>query len=51
MAASLVDVQSSADTRRIAIDKVGIKGIRYPIQIRDKTGETQNTVAELSMYV
>jgi GTP cyclohydrolase IB len=49
--APLVDVQSSADTRRIAIDKVGIKSIRYPIQIRDKTGDTQNTVAELNMYV
>ena len=48
---TLVDVQSSADTRRIAIDKVGIKGIRYPIQIKDKTGEVQNTVAELNMYV
>ncbi|AFM11271.1 GTP cyclohydrolase FolE2 [Turneriella parva] len=49
--APLVDVQSSADTRRIAIDKVGIKSIRYPIQIRDKTGDTQTTVAELNMYV
>lgn len=47
----LVDVQSSADTRRIAIDKVGIKGIRYPIQIRDKTGDVQNTVADLTMSV
>lgn len=47
----LVDVQSSADTRRIAIDKVGIKGIRYPIQIRDKSGDVQTTVAELNMYV
>ncbi len=50
-AQALVDVQSSADTRRIAIDKVGIKSIRYPIQIRDKTGDTQTTVAELNMYV
>lgn len=48
---TLVDVQSSADTRRIAIDKVGIKGIRYPIQVRDKTGDVQNTVADLNMYV
>lgn len=51
MSAKLVDVQSSADTRRIDIDKVGIKGIRYPIQISDKTGITQSTVAELNMYV
>jgi len=47
----LKDVQSSADTRRIAIDKVGIKGIRYPIKISDKAGDMQSTVAELTMSV
>ncbi|HEX8740698.1 MAG TPA: GTP cyclohydrolase I FolE2, partial [Casimicrobiaceae bacterium] len=25
------DVQSSPDDRRIAIDQVGIKGLRYPL--------------------
>ncbi|HRP70861.1 MAG TPA: GTP cyclohydrolase, FolE2/MptA family, partial [Turneriella sp.] len=50
-AVPLVDVQSSRDNRHIAIDKVGIKGIRYPIKISDKTGEVQNTVAELTMAV
>ncbi|MCX7633803.1 MAG: GTP cyclohydrolase FolE2 [Turneriella sp.] len=51
IAKRLVDVQSSADTRRIAIDQVGIKGIRYPIEIREKSGRLQHTVAELNMYV
>lgn len=44
------DVQGSADARRIAIDRVGIKGICYPITIRDGVGE-QHTVATLSMNV
>ncbi len=51
MTAKLVDVQSSHDNRHIAIDKVGIKGIRRPIQISDKNGHTQGTVANLGMYV
>ncbi|MBV6492626.1 MAG: GTP cyclohydrolase FolE2 [Turneriella sp.] len=50
-ATTLVDVQSSRDNRHIAIDKVGIKGIRHPIKISDKTGEVQSTVAELTMAV
>ncbi|MCB1803165.1 MAG: GTP cyclohydrolase I FolE2, partial [Gammaproteobacteria bacterium] len=30
------DVQGSADTRRIAINKVGIKSIRHPVKVADK---------------
>ncbi|MGD2073363.1 MAG: GTP cyclohydrolase FolE2 [Gammaproteobacteria bacterium] len=45
------DVQSSADTRRIAIDKVGIKDIRHPVRVRDRTGGEQHTVACFNMYV
>jgi len=48
--ALMEDVQGSADARRIAIDRVGIKGICYPIKIRDGVGE-QHTVATLSMNV
>lgn len=45
------DVQASADTRRIAINKVGIKDIRHPIRIRDRSQVVQHTVAQVSMYV
>jgi GTP cyclohydrolase I len=45
------DVQSTADTRRLAIDRVGIKGIRHPARVRDKSGGVQHTVAQFSMYV
>jgi GTP cyclohydrolase I len=45
------DVQSTADTRRLAIDRVGIKGIRHPARVRDKSGGVQHTVAQFNMYV
>jgi GTP cyclohydrolase IB len=45
------DVQSSADTRRLAIDKVGIKAIRHPVRVADKSGGVQHTIATFNMYV
>jgi GTP cyclohydrolase I len=45
------DLQQSRDTRNIAIDKVGIKNIRYPIVVLDKFNEQQHTVAWVNMYV
>ena len=48
---SMADVQSSTDTRQIPIDKVGIKDIRHPVVIRDRTGKDQHTVATFNMYV
>ena len=47
----MADVQSSADTRQIPIDKVGIKDIRHPVVIKDRTGKEQHTVATFNMYV
>lgn len=48
----LPDVQGSPDKRHIAIDKVGVKGIRYPISLAcAATGGTQSTVANVNMYV
>jgi len=48
---AIADVQGSADTRRIAIDKVGIKNIRHPVRIKDRSGHEQHTVATFNMYV
>jgi len=45
------DVQSSPDTRHLAIDRVGVKSIRHPARIRERSGGTQNTVALFNMYV
>ena len=45
------DVQSSADTRQIPINKVGIKDIRHPVRVSDRTGAEQHTIANFNMYV
>ena len=45
------DVQRIADSRRIAIDKVGIKSIRHPVKVSDRSGGVQHTVATFNMYV
>ena len=50
-AGSIADVQGSPDTRRISIDKVGIKDIRHPVRITDRSGGEQHTVATFSMFV
>tara|TARA_R110002073_G_scaffold266486_3_gene429757 strand:+ start:1886 stop:2698 length:813 start_codon:yes stop_codon:yes gene_type:complete len=47
----IADVQSSLDTRHIAIDRVGIKAIRHPVIVADKDGGVQHTVAMFNMYV
>ena len=45
------DMQTSRDTRNIAIDKVGVKDISYPIVVMDKNRKFQHTVARINMYV
>jgi GTP cyclohydrolase I len=50
-AVCMPDVQSSADTRQIAINKVGIKSIRHPIRVADKNDGVQHTIATFNMYV
>ncbi len=47
----IADVQNAPDSRRIAIDRVGIKAIRHPVKVADKDGGVQHTVAVFNMYV
>jgi GTP cyclohydrolase I len=47
----IADVQSSEDTRQIAINKVGIKDIRHPVRVKDRSDGEQHTVANFNMYV
>jgi GTP cyclohydrolase I len=49
--APIADVQSSPDTRRLPIDQVGIKDIRHPVRVRDRTVGEQHTIATFNMYV
>ena len=50
-AAEIEDVQNIKDKRHIAIDKVGIKDIRHPVVVSDRTTGEQHTVANFNMYV
>lgn len=45
------DKQNERDHRELRIDKVGVRGLRFPIQIRDKAHVVQNTIATIGMYV
>ncbi len=51
LGAEMADVQSSPDTRQIAIDKVGIKDIRHPVRVKDRSQGDQATIATFNMYV
>lgn len=48
---NLPDHASEADDRAIPIDQVGIRRLRYPISVKDKSGELQPTVADVEMTV
>jgi GTP cyclohydrolase I len=48
---SMADVQNQTDSRRLKIDLVGVKKIRYPIDVKDKENGSQRTVASVNMYV
>jgi len=50
-AEELHDMQSRRDDRELPIDKVGVRGLRFPIQVRDKTRRVQDTVATIGMFV
>ena len=47
----LDDKQSERDHRELKIDKVGVRGLRFPIQVRDKVRRVQNTVATVGLFV
>jgi len=45
------DVQAERDHRRLAIDRVGIKGLRYPLPFADGEAPVQPTIASCNVYV
>src|SRR3989338_10557476 len=51
MSIPIPDVQSSADSRQLPINKVGSKSIRHPVKVLDKSGGVQHTIATFTMYV
>lgn len=48
---TMPDVQASADSRNVAIDRVGVKDVTYPIRLRTPDGGEQTTVASINMSV
>src|SRR3954469_14792495 len=53
---NIPDVQSDPDSRKLAIDKVGIKAIRHPVRIQERNSterdpRVQHTIAVFNMYV
>ena len=50
-ALAMADVQSLPDARDMAIDAVGIRGLRHPITVTGRDGGKQATVAEFQLTV
>lgn len=47
----MVDIQNSVDSRNIAIDKVGVRKVKYPISLRGRDCEGQQTVGLFTLTV
>jgi len=47
----LRDIQSEPDHRKLPINKVGVKDIKYPVVVLDRDEGSQHTVAKVNMYV
>jgi GTP cyclohydrolase IB len=45
------DIQSLPDNRHIPIDKVGVKGVRYPITVKDRQRGRQHTIGLFDLFV
>jgi GTP cyclohydrolase IB len=53
---NIPDVQATPDSRKLAIDRVGIKSIRHPVRIQERPSPerpsgVQHTIAMFNMYV
>jgi GTP cyclohydrolase I len=48
---TLDDVQARPDTRGVALDEVGVRGLRYPIVVWDRERDKQETIAKVTMSV
>jgi GTP cyclohydrolase I len=48
---ALRDTQSEPDHRRIHIDRVGVKNLRFPIQVSTSPGDSQSTIATVQLTV
>lgn len=47
----LPDIQKTTDTRNIPIDKVGVRGVKFPIEVLDRAEERQHTTGNFTLTV
>lgn len=47
----MIDIQSENDTRNVPLQKVGVKGVKYPVTVLDRNKKTQNTTACVDLFV
>lgn len=47
----LQDTQNERDDRAIAIDRVGVKALKFPVEVLERAGGTQRTVATVALAV
>ncbi|MBP3741942.1 MAG: GTP cyclohydrolase I FolE2 [Treponema sp.] len=45
------DIQNEEDTRKVPLKKVGVRGVKYPVTVLDKNRKTQNTTAQVDLFV
>ena len=48
---ALRDIHSERDHRKLALDRAGVKGLRYPISVLDRQQGVQHTIAEIDLSV
>ena len=48
---NLPDIQASPDLRDIPIDRVGVRGVKHPISVREQKGGMQHTVGVFTLTV
>ena len=47
----MIDIQSERDDRDVPLQKVGIKGLKYPVHVLDRDHRIQHTTASVNLYV
>ena len=48
---SLIDMQNEVDERDIRLQKVGVRGLQYPVFVLDKNHKQQSTTASIDLFV
>ena len=43
----MIDIQNSPDTREVPLQKVGVKNVKYPVQVLDKNKKVQIPIPAL----